>query len=265
MTGGATIPCAAAILTHNSAESLPRALKSVKRFSEVLICDGYSTDHTREIAAQHGARIIDQDRNFLNSAGRIIDYAGVRNQTLAAAREQWFLFLDSDEYLSDALIEEIAGVVAGEPVAYWMPRTYVLNGTVIDCASTYPNRQLRLFHVSVVERFIKEVHERIAVREGVEARTLRQSLMTPLPSTPAAMVAKWRGYLAIEKQRRPAISLRRWMLAAVRETAVAGLLSVRMVRGFFCRGVRLPLRFEIVRLWYQWRLVADSLQSVSHF
>lgn len=257
------IPCTVAILTRNSAGSLPHALESVKNFSEIIVCDGYSTDNTRAIAAQYSARVLEQDKQFLSSEGRIADYAGVRNQTLAAAKHPWFFFLDSDEYLSAELVEEIAATVTGEPGAYWVPREYVLHGEHIDCASTYPNRQLRLFHTSVANHFIKEVHERIVLHDGVAARTLRSPLLAPLPDTPAEMIAKWRGYLAIEAKRRRAISFRRWLLITLHEGGVACLLTLRMFKSLFCRGKQLPLRFEIGRLWYQWRLVADSLRAVS--
>lgn len=39
-----------AILTHNSADTLPHALRSVGEFAETIICDGNSTDETRELA-----------------------------------------------------------------------------------------------------------------------------------------------------------------------------------------------------------------------
>ncbi|MBU6323773.1 glycosyltransferase, partial [Patescibacteria group bacterium] len=94
------IPCSVEIVTRNSGATLRRALESVKDFAEVLVVDGGSTDDTLAIAHEYGAKIILQDPAFLDGEGRIADFSGVRNQGLAAAREPWFFFLDSDEEAS---------------------------------------------------------------------------------------------------------------------------------------------------------------------
>ena len=90
------IPCTVGILTHNSAATLPRALESVRDFAEIIICDGGSSDETLAIAERFGARVIAQDRQFVDVEGRIVDYAGTRNQMLKGSSEQWFFFFDSD-------------------------------------------------------------------------------------------------------------------------------------------------------------------------
>ena len=67
----ATIHATVGILTFNSAQTLERALESVKDLAEIIICDGGSTDATREIALKYGARIIDQDKKFKNPNGSL--------------------------------------------------------------------------------------------------------------------------------------------------------------------------------------------------
>ena len=52
------ISCSVGILTFNSAASLPVCLESVKHFSEIIICDGGSTDSTIEIARKFGCVVI---------------------------------------------------------------------------------------------------------------------------------------------------------------------------------------------------------------
>ena len=89
------------ILTFNSEKTLERALESVKDFAEILICDGGSTDSTREIAARYGAKVIQQDARFKNADGRLRDWGGVRQQMLESASNEWFLYIDSDETISD--------------------------------------------------------------------------------------------------------------------------------------------------------------------
>jgi glycosyltransferase involved in cell wall biosynthesis len=255
--------CTTAILTYNSANTLRQALMSVAGVGPIVICDGGSTDETLELAREFGATVILQDPAFKNADGSLRDYSGVRNQLLAQA-SGWIFFLDSDEYASPALVEELKKLGGQPPAAYWVPRHYTLGGVAIDCASTYPNRQMRLFHTSVAHTFIKEVHERIQLLPGTTVAVAQGAIMTPLPSTPQEMVSKWRRYLRIEAGRRGPVSVRAWMLTAVHEAGVAGLLLWRMLRHSMCRR-RLPWGYELPRLWYQWRLIADSWRSVSRW
>lgn len=252
------------ILTYNSGITLRRALESVKDFTDIVVCDGGSTDDTLAIAHEFGARTIAQDPQFKNAQGRLANWSGVRNQILDAAGE-WVFFLDSDEYASPELAAEIKSAAQGVPAAYWVPRKYVLKGEIIDNASTYPNRQMRFFHKDAAKGYIKEVHERIELKPDAAVRSLRSFLMTPLPETPEEMLRKWRGYLAIEAARREPMSLRSWLYTLVHEGGIAGLLFFRMGMNFFRRGNRLPLRYEVLRLWYQWHLIKDSFAAVSRW
>lgn len=261
------IPCTVAILTHNSASTLTRALESVRSFDDVLICDGGSTDDTKHIAASFGARILEQDPSYLNKEGRICDFGGIRNQTLDAARNSWFLFLDSDEYLSDALAQEVREVIAkGVPAAFWVPRLYVVNHHIIHCASTYPNKQMRFFHRDSVKRFIKEVHERIELLENASVRDLSEALLVPFSESPAELRAKWSRYLAIEEKRQSSRTFRSWVVASLRDAAIGALFLVRIVRNILCcRKGRMPLALELTRLWYQKELILVSWRAVTRF
>lgn len=257
------IPATVAILTHNSGRTLVHALQSAQDFSEIIVCDGHSTDDTLAIAHTFGARIILQDKQFLASDGRIQNFSGVRNQTLTAATYDWFFFLDSDEYIEPELVLEIRKKVAGKPAAFWVPRKYVYHGTVVDCSVTYPSQQMRLFHRSIALEFIKEVHEKIVLRPGVIPDWLTHSMLIPLPDTVANMKAKWRNYLAIERARRSPLSLRQWLAATLRDIGIATRYLFRLLRiTVFCPGTRLPVSYELARVWYQWALIRDSFMAI---
>lgn len=129
------IPCSISILTFNSGATLRRCLDSVREFDDIVVCDGGSTDDTVSIANDYGCRIIYQDQCFKNPNNTIADFSGVRNQQLDAARFDWFMFIDSDEYISEGLVEEIREVVArdlSQPAIFMVPRKYVRDGYVID-------------------------------------------------------------------------------------------------------------------------------------
>lgn len=250
-----SIPCTVGMLTYNSGATLRRALMSVRSFSDIVICDGGSTDDTLAIAAEFGARVIAQDPRYLE-VGRIRDFSGVRNQLLAAANEPWYFWLDSDEYIDEALAREIEAVIqAGEPHAYWIPRLYVYEGEVIERAVTYPTQQMRFFHTSLVRGFIKPIHERLDL--SVAPLRLHHPMYVPVPETVADMKRKWLHYLSIERDRLRAMPMPRKLKAALRESAVGCLYAVRIIRNrLFGSGRQLPLPYETARLWYQARLVA---------
>lgn len=257
------IPATVAILTYNCATTLLRALESVRDFSEIIICDGGSTDNTLNIARSFDTRIISQDAQFLSEDKRIRNFAGVRNQTLSIATYEWFFFLDSDEYIGPELAKEILEKTTKKPSVYWIPRKYVYRGEVVDCSVTYPSQQMRLFHRAVTQEFIKEVHEKIALRSGIVPGWLTESMFVPIPNTAKELIVKWRGYLAIENTRRVSLSLRQWIPAALRDAGIAARYLVRLLRiMLFCRGTRLPISYELARVWYQCALIKDSFRMI---
>ncbi len=171
------IPASVGILTFNNRETIERALASVRMFDDIVICDGGSTDGTREIAERAGARVIEQDARFKNADGLLRDYGGVRQQLLEAATREWFLYIDSDESVSDGLREEIRDVVSrpvriGSPLVYRVPIRTIQDGREILFSSNYPGYQHRFFNKKSGAHFIKQVHERIAFDASVITGTL---------------------------------------------------------------------------------------------
>jgi glycosyltransferase involved in cell wall biosynthesis len=157
------IPCSVGILTFNSAATLRRALDSVAALADVVICDGGSTDDTLSIAREYGCTIIAQDPTYKYPNNRIKDFSKVRNQCLAAASHDWFLYIDSDEEASPELIEDIRRTVMldREPYIYKIPICNFVEGRRIKYSSNYPGYQHRFFCRRSGARFIKNVHERI--------------------------------------------------------------------------------------------------------
>lgn len=251
------IPCSVEILTRNSAQTLGRCLESVKDFAEIIILDGNSTDRTLEIAHKYGCRIYKQ-YDTGEPGVRIKDYAEVRNKGLRFAAYDWFLYIDSDEYLSEEAVEEIRSIISRpDPEAYvwWQPRKYVFRGEIIECATTYPNRQIRFFRKSAVKEFRRPVHERIEIKKGERVGCLKYYEYVPLESL-AAMRSRWEYYLTLEEKRLEGTSryaLLRKMFYTLR---AAALYAFRFCKFIFCRGTRLPLIYEIDRQWYNFRLLS---------
>ena len=158
------------ILTFNSGKVLRRALESVSDFDDILLCDGGSTDDTLEIARAFGARVIPQDAKFKNPNGTLKNFGGVRQQLLESAKYDWFLYIDSDETISEGLRTEIQDIVidkngADDPLVYRVPYGIMMDGRPLRYASNFPGYQYRFFNRKSGAHFIKEVHERISFDE----------------------------------------------------------------------------------------------------
>ncbi|OGG58833.1 hypothetical protein A2765_00430 [Candidatus Kaiserbacteria bacterium RIFCSPHIGHO2_01_FULL_56_24] len=254
------IPATLVVLTKNSAETLEKALESAKDFDDIVICDGGSTDGTLGIAERFGARVITQDQRFLDEGGRIFDYAGVRNQTLDAARHTWILWLDSDEECTESLCAAIREVIAkrGEEGSgtFWVDRKYTIHGTVIDCAATYPNRQMRFFSKRSTTGFVKKVHERIALKEGVGPEFLDGVMRIPFEPDIDAIRRKWDYQIAVAAAQITPLSLWHFLEAVIDCTKISTLWFFRLARNaVFCSGTKMPFRFEMERHYFHLRLL----------
>lgn len=268
MNGGETkIPCTVAVLTLNNERTLARALASAGDFAELLVCDGGSSDRTRAIARAQGARVISQDPECKDAAGRIIDFAGVHNQALRASSFDWHFYLDSDEALTPELVGEIRGIVAnGAPAVYWVDRKYELEGRIVDCAATYPTRQMRLFHKNSVTGFIKPIHERIAPKPGAALQKTENFMLVPISADPRVWRQKWEHYIALEVARRGKISLWQWLSVCFESMKISALYALRFTfRVLFCRGTKMPWRLEWERHMYHWNLCRALWRSAKSF
>lgn len=265
------IRCTVVILTRDSEKTLGRALESVKDFSDIIICDGGSTDSTLEIARRYGARVILQDPAYLDAEGRIIDYSGTRNAALKKAQEPWCFFVDSDEYISRELADEIRDVISAKSEGvYVLFRRYVLpDGREVECATTYPNPSVRLFAHASVQGFIKTVHERVKPNSGVVPQSLKGALYVPVGGESGPGKKKGNRYVELEVAQMIASNKSFWRLfsyVAFWHSVVSLRYALRHIRILlFCRGVRMPLSIEMERHRYHLRLIAEMWRRRKHF
>ncbi len=158
------IPCTVGILTLNSSKTLRRCLDSVKDFDEIIICDGNSTDNTLDIAREYGCKIVKQYDSDEPNMRCETDKANVRNRNMETARNDWYVYLDSDDALSTGVVEEIRAIASNPNppfLVYKMPMHTFIAGREIKYSSSYPSYQTRFFNRKTGAIFIKPVHERI--------------------------------------------------------------------------------------------------------
>jgi glycosyltransferase involved in cell wall biosynthesis len=255
-------PLSIAILTRNSASTLPRALGSVINLGEVIVLDGGSTDGTGEIARTFGARVILQDKKFLNPDGRLKDFSGVRNQCIAASANDWILFLDSDEYVSSSLVEEIRSLVKDDVMAavYWVPRKYVHQGKIIERSIAYPNRQMRFFNRKAVYGFRKPVHERLEFPDSTSVKILKSAILVPAELAKAARIEKMRRYIALDLDRVSPITFPIFYRTTLGTTKTILLYSFRFLKLLAppYEGTRMPFALDFEAVFYQVMLTVSA-------
>lgn len=136
-----------AIPVKNEAKNLPLCLQAIgKDFAEkIVVIDSDSSDNTTEIALAFGAEVIDfkWDGNFPKKRNWYL-----RNHTPST---KWILFLDADEYLTDAFKNELTRALSknDEFDGYWLRYSiYFMDKKMIG---GYPLNKLALFKVGSAE------------------------------------------------------------------------------------------------------------------
>jgi glycosyltransferase involved in cell wall biosynthesis len=142
------------ILAKNSEETLEATLASTVRFSEVVLLDTGSTDKTLEIASKFPN--VKVHKALFEGFGR------THNAATALAEHDFILSLDSDEVLSDELVEEILSLELDPQATYSILRENYFRGKHIKgCAGWHPDWVCRLYNRKETSFDQAEVHEKI--------------------------------------------------------------------------------------------------------
>ncbi|MDI6027119.1 glycosyltransferase family 2 protein [Corticibacterium sp. UT-5YL-CI-8] len=141
------------IITKNEAANISACLDAVRFADEIVVLDSGSTDRTREIAAEYGARVeVNADwQGFGVQKNRALDLAG----------QDWILSLDADEVVTPPLAAAIRAVVAGDGKhdAYEMSRLTWYCGKFLRHSGTNPDYVTRLFRRGMARFSDHLVHE----------------------------------------------------------------------------------------------------------
>jgi len=150
-------PLSILLPTFNCALTVRATLESVKWADEILVVDSFSTDETREICLEYGARILQHE--YVNSAKQ-------KNWAVLQCTHSWVLQMDSDEMLESGLRDEIEAALAvatTPPVAYRIPRKNFFWGECLRHGGNYPDYQTRLFRRDAGRWQEREVHAHLQV------------------------------------------------------------------------------------------------------
>jgi glycosyltransferase involved in cell wall biosynthesis/SAM-dependent methyltransferase/uncharacterized protein YbaR (Trm112 family) len=168
-----------------------RAAQSALHLGHVLVVDSGSTDATRQIASDLGCEVVEHPWE---------GYAAQKNWALehVADRFRWVLFLDADEWISDALAQEVRSALTSAMSGFQIPRRNIFEGRMLRHAWWYPDYQLRLFRTDRGRFEDRLVHEHVVV-DG-ETGFLRSPLMHENLKGIEAFVRRHTRYADLEAQ-----------------------------------------------------------------
>lgn len=194
------IPCSIAMLTLNSDEHLEQCLESARRF-DVFILDGNSTDRTLEIARQFNVPVFKQVETEEKNV-RIKDFTAMRMRGREMARHDWIFDLDSDEYISPALVEEVAAQLQIHKddltVGFDIQNKHIIQGKIVEHSFVHTTG-LRLYNKKSGVSFEKGklVHEKYAIPPHLKIITLKNCIYSYIADSYEDCIKKDAYYLSL--------------------------------------------------------------------
>ena len=238
----------AVLISLNAQAHLRECLQSVAWCDEIVVLDSGSTDATRAICAEFGAR-------FSVSP----DWPGFgpqKNRALALAAHEWIFSLDTDEVCPPELRVALeAAARSGTCAAYEMPRRSSFCGHFMRHGGWWPDHVTRLFRRDRARFSDSRVHERVIV-DGAVGR-LRVPLIHYTYDTMAQALEKAERYATLGAQQAFEAGKRSSPLQAALRAGWAFVRTYVIRLGFLDGGPGLALakynahttRLRYLKLW----------------
>lgn len=159
----------AVIITKNEEKNIAGCLKSLQGIAdEIIVVDSFSTDRTKEICLEYGARF--EVRTFT-------DYSDQKNFGNNLAQFPFIFSIDADEHVSEELKTSILEIKKSDGKSvYQVNRLTNYCGHWIRHSGWYPDAKLRLWRKGDAE-WKGNVHETLVVAEGVQTKALHGDLL----------------------------------------------------------------------------------------
>jgi len=158
----------AVIITKNEAHNIAKCLSALQSVTDdMLVVDSFSTDKTKAIAEENGARVIQKEWE---------GYAKAKNYANSKAYHDWILSVDADEVLSNELIKTIQKLRVASGTVYALDRINNFCGQWIKHSGWYPDWKVRLFNRNEVYWVGAYVHEKLKYPSNYEVKKLSGKL-----------------------------------------------------------------------------------------
>ncbi|MEZ4793276.1 MAG: glycosyltransferase family 2 protein [Gelidibacter sp.] len=143
-------------ITYNEEQHIERFIKSLSFADEIIIVDSNSTDKTVVLAEQHKAKVYKRDFDH---------FSAQKNFALEQASNDWIVFFDLDELISDELANEIQSKIKTSPnvSAFKVRRNFFFMGRRIKYSGFQNDAVARVFKKSKCHYSCHLVHETLEV------------------------------------------------------------------------------------------------------
>lgn len=161
-----------AMIVKNEAQDLAACLESVKGWvDEIVILDSGSSDNTKQIALEYGAKFYEN-----------LDWQGFGKQRQLAQQyvtSDFVLWLDADERVTPALKQSILQAVENNlpNTLYKLPRLSEIFGRQIRHSGWYPDYVVRLYPTRLAQYGDELVHEKVHYPAGSRIEKLQGDLL----------------------------------------------------------------------------------------
>lgn len=128
----------ASVIVYNEEANIRELCESIKWVDEIVIVDSFSSDRTREIAAEFTDKIYEYEFKGYKDKHEFAD---------SKTTGDWILWMDADERVTPELRSEIEALKEREilPDGFEMPRRTWFAGRWIKHSGWYPDYQMRLY------------------------------------------------------------------------------------------------------------------------
>lgn len=148
------------IITKNSAETIETCLQSISFAQEIIVLDSGSTDNTIEICHKYTSNVFQTDWP---------GFGPQKNRALDKATGDWIFSIDSDEWIDDALKNEILNAMENsDAVVFSIPRLNQYCGQWIRYGDVGRDRVTRLFKRGSARFSDDIVHETIITDQPIK-------------------------------------------------------------------------------------------------
>ncbi len=232
MTAAPRAPLSAVLITRNAAPLLDSCLESVAFANEIVVVDSASSDGTAQIAARHGARVVQKEW---------LGYGRQKQFAVEQAKHDWVLCIDPEEQVSPQLAQSIQRALAAPSSGvYRMARRSRFLGTWLSHGEGYPDWCPRLFNRLNARWSDDLVYEKVLF--ALTPGTLEGDLLRDAHEDLAGYIARQNLYTTL----------------AARQAHEAGRGATSVVHLLFSPLVRF-LKFYVLRLGF-----LDGLPGLVH-
>jgi glycosyltransferase involved in cell wall biosynthesis len=164
-------PLSIFIIARDEADRIGPTIAAVRALSDdIVLVDSGSTDGTREIAAAHGARVIENAWPGYGPQKRFAE---------EQCRHAWLLNIDADEVIPPDLAAEIAALFAnGEPAAdaYRIRIAEIFPGEGAPHRFAYALSPVRLYRADKGRYSASPVHDRVDLAPDARVAALKGTI-----------------------------------------------------------------------------------------